>query len=153
GKSKGPCPHRISDWGLVRSSAYLHWDIGDVRAARQRDASDNEGSSGRRENAMPTVPMEANASEDHCLYSPRVRHRRQMKRDDSFLDHGLCHLYSFRHHKSDSENMARRESRYEAPSAGIAAAAPSPTELMSADGANACTASTTFDGLDQATIP
>ncbi|EJK61819.1 hypothetical protein THAOC_17622 [Thalassiosira oceanica] len=89
-------------------------------------------------------------TEDDGLYTPRVRHRRQMKRDDSTLDCGRRRLYSLRHRKTDSENTARRESRYEAPTAGIAAAAPSPTELMSADGANACTASTAFDGLDQA---
>jgi len=89
-------------------------------------------------------------TEDDGLYSPRVRHRRQMKRDDSTLDRGRRRLYSLRHHKADSEHTARRESRYEAPTAGIAAAAPSPTELMSADGANACTVSTAFDGLDRA---
>ncbi|EJK50920.1 hypothetical protein THAOC_29967, partial [Thalassiosira oceanica] len=89
-------------------------------------------------------------TEDDGLYSPCVRHRTQMKRYDSTLDRGLRRLYSLRHHKADSENTARRESRYEAPTAGIAAAAPSPTELTPADGANACTASTAFDGLDQA---
>ncbi|EJK46425.1 hypothetical protein THAOC_34907 [Thalassiosira oceanica] len=88
-------------------------------------------------------------TEDDGLYSPRVRHRKQMKRYDSTLDRGCRRLYSPRHRKAD-ENTARRESRCEAPTAGIAAAAPSPTELMSADGANACTASTAFDGLDQA---
>ncbi|EJK54603.1 hypothetical protein THAOC_25751 [Thalassiosira oceanica] len=89
-------------------------------------------------------------TEDDGLYTPRVRHRRQMKRDDSTLDCGRRRLYSLRHHKTDSENTARRERQYEAPTAGIADAAPSPTELMSADGANACTASTDFDGPDQA---
>jgi len=90
-------------------------------------------------------------TEDDGLYSPRVRHRNQMERYDSTLDRGRRRVYSLRrHHKADSENSARRESRYEAPTAGIADAAPSPTELMSADGANACTASTAFDGLDQA---